>query len=231
MTPPPSGTRTPTRPRPTPTARPRPVSGSRPSVRQAPRPASPRPPAPRPAARRRPPPPPRGPRRTRLGRAPVRLRVALLFLTIVLSIYVVRLFELQALDAPVYAADATDGRTVTRALPAERGSITDRNGVVLAESVAARDITADPTFVKDPAATAAALAPVLGLDPSVDPRAHRAADQRQALRLRGSRGHPGDLGADQGPRPRGHLRRPHERPVLPRADGRRQRPRLRRRRR
>ena len=84
----------------------------------------------------------------------------------VLSVYVVRLFELQALDAPVYAADATDGRTVTRALPAERGTITDRNGVVLAESVAARDITADPTFVKDPAATAAALAPVLGLDPS-----------------------------------------------------------------
>ncbi len=96
----------------------------------------------------------------------MRLRVALVFLTVVLSIYMVRLFELQALDAPVYAADATDGRTVTRALPAERGSITDRNGVVLAESVAARDITADPTFVKDPAATAAALAPVLGLDPS-----------------------------------------------------------------
>ncbi len=121
----------------------------------------------RPAARRRPPPPPPcGPRTTTLGRPPVRLRAALLILAFVVSIYVVRLFELQGLDAPVYAADATAGRTVTEQLPASRGSITDRNGVVLAESVAARDITADPTFVKDAVATAAALAPILGLSPS-----------------------------------------------------------------
>lgn len=101
----------------------------------------------------------------RLGRPAVRLRASLLLLAIVLSVYVVRLFELQGLDAPVYAADATDARTVTRELPALRGSITDRNGVVLAESVEARDITADPTFIKDPAATVAALSPVLGLSP------------------------------------------------------------------
>ncbi len=84
----------------------------------------------------------------------------------VLSVYAVRLFELQAVDAPVYAADATQARTVTSTLEADRGAITDRNGVVLAESVAARDITADPTFVKDPQATGAALASVLALDES-----------------------------------------------------------------
>jgi cell division protein FtsI (penicillin-binding protein 3) len=108
----------------------------------------------------------RSPRTTRLGRPPVRLRAALLLLVVILSLYVARLFELQGVDAPVYAADAVQGRTVTQTLEAPRGSITDRDGVVLAESVAARDITADPTFVKDPAATAAALAPVLGLDSS-----------------------------------------------------------------
>ena len=94
----------------------------------------PRPPsAPPPSARRRPPPPPpAAPRTTRLGRPPVRLRAALVLLAIVLSMYVVRLVEVQGLQAPVYAADAAEGRTVTRTLPAARGTITDRNGVVLA---------------------------------------------------------------------------------------------------
>ena len=45
-----------------------------------------------------------------------------------------------------------------------RGTITDRNGVALATTVAAVNITADQTLVVDPAATASLLAPVLGLD-------------------------------------------------------------------
>ena len=148
MTPP--GARTPTRPRPTPAARPRPAAPARRPAPQTRRPAPPRRPRPR--------------RTTPLGRPPVRLRAALVLLAVVLSLYVVRLFEVQGLQAPVYAADAAEGRTVTRTLPAARGTITDRNGVVLAESVGARDITADPTFVKDAEATVAELAPILGLD-------------------------------------------------------------------
>ncbi len=103
------------------------------------------------------------PSRTRLGRPAIRLRIGLVLLAVVLSVYAVRLFELQAIDAPVYAADASDARTVSRELPALRGEITDRSGVVLAQSVDARDITADPSFIKDPSATVAALTPVLGL--------------------------------------------------------------------
>jgi cell division protein FtsI (penicillin-binding protein 3) len=47
-----------------------------------------------------------------------------------------------------------------------RGSITDAEGVALATSVEARDVTVDQTMVTDPAAEAAVLAPELGL--SVD---------------------------------------------------------------
>jgi len=49
-------------------------------------------------------------------------------------------------------------------LPAIRGSITDRNGVALASSVDAVNVTADQTLVTNPAKEAAALAPLVGVD-------------------------------------------------------------------
>ncbi|MDH4277837.1 MAG: penicillin-binding transpeptidase domain-containing protein [Acidimicrobiia bacterium] len=55
-------------------------------------------------------------------------------------------------------------RTRERALPAYRGSIVDRNGFVLASSTPSKQVTADPAKIIDPAATAALLAPVLGID-------------------------------------------------------------------
>ncbi|MCY1138680.1 penicillin-binding transpeptidase domain-containing protein [Actinoplanes sp. Pm04-4] len=48
-------------------------------------------------------------------------------------------------------------------LPADRGSILDRDGTVLAHSVEARFVGADPELVKDPAATAAILSPIIGV--------------------------------------------------------------------
>jgi cell division protein FtsI (penicillin-binding protein 3) len=47
-------------------------------------------------------------------------------------------------------------------VPAERGTITDRNGVDLAVSEPAQDISATPYLVKDPLAAAQKLAPLLG---------------------------------------------------------------------
>jgi len=87
-------------------------------------------------------------------------------LAVVLSLFGARLVQLQGLDATSYAAAAEQGRLRTMVLPAVRGTISDRNGVALATTVDAVDITADQTLVAeygDPAATAAALAPVLGL--------------------------------------------------------------------
>jgi cell division protein FtsI/penicillin-binding protein 2 len=47
-------------------------------------------------------------------------------------------------------------------VPAQRGSITDRNGIDLAVSEPAQDISATPYLVTDPLAAAARLAPLLG---------------------------------------------------------------------
>jgi cell division protein FtsI (penicillin-binding protein 3) len=88
-------------------------------------------------------------------------------LAFVLSLFGARLVQLQGLDAPTYAAEAEQGRLRTVTLPAARGTITDRNGIALATTVAAVNITSDQTKVVDPAATAAVLAPVLRLDPAV----------------------------------------------------------------
>jgi cell division protein FtsI (penicillin-binding protein 3) len=87
----------------------------------------------------------------------------LLCLAVVLTVYVGRLLQVQGVDAPVYAQQASNVRTHSVTLPAERGTITDVHGVVLATSVEAYDITADQTLVIDAASTAAALVPVLHL--------------------------------------------------------------------
>jgi cell division protein FtsI (penicillin-binding protein 3) len=101
-----------------------------------------------------------------LGDVSRRLRAAVVVLAIVLSLFGARLVQLQGLDARPYAAEAAQGRLRTAVLPAVRGTITDRNGVALATTVDAVNITADQTLVaqfSDPAATARVLAPVLGV--------------------------------------------------------------------
>lgn len=93
-----------------------------------------------------------------------------LALTLVMVAFVVRLLQVQAVDASAYAAKAEQNRYVGRTLAATRGGITDRNGVELATSVDAYDITADPTMftqgatkVTDaPEQAAALLGPILG---------------------------------------------------------------------
>ena len=95
-----------------------------------------------------------------------------LTLTLVMIAFVVRLLQVQAVDASTYVAKAEQNRYVGRTLAAERGGITDRNGVELATSVDAYDITADPTLFTEketktpdaPEQAAALLAPILGQD-------------------------------------------------------------------
>ncbi|WP_323187421.1 penicillin-binding protein 2 [Streptomyces sp. NBC_00183] len=115
---------------------------------------------------------PAAPNALRLGSPRPRLRMVSLALTLVLIAFVVRLLQVQAVDASAYAAKAEQNRYVGHVLAAERGGITDRNGVALAASVDAYDLTADPTMFNrkqlkiddGPEQAAVLLAPILGLD-------------------------------------------------------------------
>lgn len=100
----------------------------------------------------------------RLKTGPRRMRGALAFCFIVLSIFGLRLVQLQALDAPQLAAAAAEKRTRTLVLPAQRGEITDRKGAPFAITVDARDITVDQKMVTDPIASANAISLITGVD-------------------------------------------------------------------
>ena len=96
-------------------------------------------------------------RRRGAARSLLRLRIGFLVVAMVVSVFAVRLFELQGLDANSYAAKFSSEGVVTVKLPARRGSITDRNGVPLATSMAGLMIVADPTLTKNHAAQIATI--------------------------------------------------------------------------
>jgi cell division protein FtsI (penicillin-binding protein 3) len=75
----------------------------------------------------------------------MRLRVGFLLIAMIVSVFAARLFQLQGVDAQAYVAKARAEGVVTVALPADRGEITDRNGVPLADSVDGLMLVADPT--------------------------------------------------------------------------------------
>jgi len=72
--------------------------------------------------------------------------------------------DLHAIQGPTLAAAAEKSRLRSEVIPAVRGDITDVNGVPLATTVAARNVTVDQTLVEDAPAEAAQLASVLGGD-------------------------------------------------------------------
>lgn len=83
-------------------------------------------------------------RRQRLTRR--RLSLALAAVLAVLSIFGLRLFQIQGVDAEAYAAMAVQAGTAKTTIVAPRGAITDRNGVELATSADGLTITADPSM-------------------------------------------------------------------------------------
>jgi cell division protein FtsI (penicillin-binding protein 3) len=101
----------------------------------------------------------RRPRRTsRRGATILRLRVGLILIAMIVSVFAARLFQLQGIDAQVYVAKAeAEGGVVSIDLPATRGAITDRNGIPLAESVDGLMLVADPTLTKQHASEIATI--------------------------------------------------------------------------
>jgi cell division protein FtsI (penicillin-binding protein 3) len=94
-----------------------------------------------------------------VGRLIVLLAVMVLGLTGVMA----RLSVLQVREGDSYEERGYSQRLHTFILPAQRGSILDASRQPLALSLEAKDVYADPRFVQDPDATAAEIAPVLGL--------------------------------------------------------------------
>ena len=86
-----------------------------------------------------------------------RLRLCLLVIAFLLSLFAARLFQLQGVDANAYASKAAEEGMEKITLHAERGEILDRNGEPLATSIDARAITADPTMTDDDATEIASI--------------------------------------------------------------------------
>jgi cell division protein FtsI (penicillin-binding protein 3) len=113
--------------------------------------------------------PPRGPRRGaayQLGSPGRRLRGAAALLLVLFLILSCRLLWLQGFQSKSYTALAEKQRTRAITQSAHRGEITDRNGVVLAVDVDARDIYAQPPKITNKDEAAARLAPILGKTPA-----------------------------------------------------------------
>ncbi|AWB91986.1 peptidoglycan D,D-transpeptidase FtsI family protein [Aeromicrobium chenweiae] len=73
-----------------------------------------------------------------------RLRVCLVLVVVIFSLFGARLFQIQGLDASAYAAKAVASGTQKKVDPAPRGAILDRNGEELATSVDGLTLIADP---------------------------------------------------------------------------------------
>jgi cell division protein FtsI (penicillin-binding protein 3) len=90
-----------------------------------------------------------------------RLAACSAVVVVVFGALAVRVAKLQLMSGNQYLKAAVEQSLHTIPLPAERGSIFDRNGRDLAISIERSTIYADPTLVPNPAATAAKLAPIL----------------------------------------------------------------------
>jgi cell division protein FtsI/penicillin-binding protein 2 len=96
-----------------------------------------------------------------------RIRGLFILTLIVMLVFAARLVQVQGVQSGQYAERASRELLNSAILPAVRGEITDVNGVVLARSVDAINITADQTLITDPTAAADAIGPILGL-PAAD---------------------------------------------------------------
>jgi cell division protein FtsI/penicillin-binding protein 2 len=94
------------------------------------------------------------------------VRVALIGLGLVVCLLglAFRLFQVQVVQAEELAGQGLDQRLVTRDLAPQRGKIYDRNGELLAMTVEAQSIWANPTQIEEPLWVAQQIGGLLGLD-------------------------------------------------------------------
>ncbi len=98
------------------------------------------------------------------ARPALRLFATLAGMSAALALVAAQLVRLQVVNAQTFENLGSRQRVRSIALPAERGTIFDRNMVPLAVSVPARAVFANPQDIVDPEATARKLSEVLGLE-------------------------------------------------------------------
>lgn len=86
----------------------------------------------------------RRPRRLKISSSAKRIRIFMVIGAIAMTLVAGRAIQLQGIDAAAHAQAAAAKMTYTRDLAPNRGTITDRNGVILAETEPAVRVIADP---------------------------------------------------------------------------------------
>ncbi|HSO94458.1 MAG TPA: penicillin-binding protein 2 [Acidimicrobiia bacterium] len=99
--------------------------------------------------------------------SPRRLAALLTVTLLVFALIGIRLVDVQARNRGRYVRLGLSQRVRTVTVPAQRGTIFDRNGNALAVSVDATNISANPRVIRDPAGYAAKLAPLVGVDAAI----------------------------------------------------------------
>ena len=92
-----------------------------------------------------------------------RINILIIGIFVLFTILAAQLFRVQVVQASNYQEKAANEMQSTRTIPAQRGEITDINGVAFARSVSAITIVVDQTQITDPARVANFVAPILGL--------------------------------------------------------------------
>ncbi|MDH4169134.1 MAG: penicillin-binding protein 2 [Acidimicrobiia bacterium] len=92
-----------------------------------------------------------------------RLGIIAVAMAVAAALLAWQLVDIQVANPDRYREYGLDQRLTSDQIPAERGAILDRNGLLLAGSVASTTITANPRLISDPRQTATDLAPILGL--------------------------------------------------------------------
>lgn len=95
-----------------------------------------------------------------------RLLALVVLMALLVAAIGVRLANIQLVASDRYVTYGESQRDATRALPAGRGAIYDRNGQAFAMSVAQPRVVADPSQIRHKVTTARALARILDLDPA-----------------------------------------------------------------
>ena len=93
-----------------------------------------------------------------------RFKMVYICLSLMVTIVVCRLWYLQIIQGQELRAYSEKNRVKESKIPAPRGLILDRNRAILVDNISGFDATITPQYAKRLQETAAAIAPIIGVD-------------------------------------------------------------------